>query len=436
MKTIFDGEFETKSSKALGAYIPINFGGLRQANWMEWNTANIDKAYALNAIVYTCIHEISTSAANVPFRVRDKETKAFVTTELSRVLDNPNPLQDRTTFFENMYGFYLLKGNVGMEAAPYTDQDAVTELYCIPFDKVRVVLNKRGMVNRYIVVDHTERSLKEFRVSSTTGASKFMHMKTFNPSNMWIGQSPIEAVGKDVDIFRMTGDWNGSLVENAARPSGVFSYDDKDGGILTEDAYNRLKVEIQSEYVGAKNSGTPILLEGGLQWQSTSLSPVEMDFLNSRAASARIVANALGYPSMLLGLSGDNTYNNQKEARLALWTDTLMPLCSKMGIKLTDFFRKLGVLDSSRYEIIPDYEGIGALQPIRDKIWDRTVTGKDILTINERREMIGKGAIVGLDGIIANAAQVPLTYALTDPANRASVTIIRDNTTKTNDKNK
>ena len=426
---------ERKASRALGAYVPIGATGEQGlTNWNDWCKQH-SKAYRLSSIVYTCVHEIATSAASVPFVVVDKETKKKLTTKsnVSKVLAIPNPLQDRVTFWENMYGFYLLAGNVGMEAAPYQGSK-LQELYCIPFNNVSVVLNKNGMVNKYVVKDYRGGKDVEFKVYSTTGKTKFLHLKTFNPDNMWYGLSPLSSAGKDIDLFDSSATWNKNLLQNSARPSGIFSYDDKDGGILPDDEFDRLKAELEKSYTSSINAGRPMLLEN-VNWQAVSLSPQEMDFLQSRAASARLIANVFGYPSMLLGLSGDNTYNNQKEARLALWTDTIMPLCNKMAIHFTTFLHRLGELPLE-LEIQPNYDHIGALQPIRDAIWEKAcVKGKDILTINERREMIGYERQEGLDGIIANAAQVPLDYALKDPQDRVAVTIIRDNTTKTPNKN-
>ena len=426
--------FEQKSSRALGAYVPVGAEGFGLSAWTDWCKA-YSKAYKLSSIVYTCVHEISTSAASVPFVVVEKETKKKLSSasNVSKILAIPNPMQDRVTFWENVYGFYLLTGNVGVEAAPYQGA-SISELYCIPFDNVKIVLNKDGMVNKYVVKNYRNGRDVEFKVYSTSGKTKFLHLKTFNPEDMWFGLSPLASASKDVDLFDSSANWNMNLLKNSARPSGIFSYDDKDGGILPDDEFDRLKTELESSYTSSVNAGRPMLLEN-VKWQATSLSPQEMDFLESRASSARLVANVFGYPSMLLGLSGDNTYNNQKEARLALWTDTIMPLCSKMAIHLTTFLHRLGELPLD-LEIQPNYDHIGALQPIRDAIWEKAcIKGKDILTINERREMIGYERQDGLDGIIANAAQVPLDYALSDPADRAGVTIFRDNTTKTPNKN-
>ena len=57
-----------------------------------------------------------------------------------------------------------------------------------------------------------------------------------------------------------------------------------------------------------------MLLEGGLDWKSMSLSPRDMDFLEAKNAAAREIALALGVPPMLLGIPGDNTYANFQEA--------------------------------------------------------------------------------------------------------------------------
>jgi phage portal protein BeeE len=54
-----------------------------------------------------------------------------------------------------------------------------------------------------------------------------------------------------------------------------------------------------------------------------ALTPAEMDFAGLKVAAAREIALALGVPPMppvLLGLPGDTTYANYREANRALWT--------------------------------------------------------------------------------------------------------------------
>ena len=67
----------------------------------------------------------------------------------------------------------------------------------------------------------------------------------------------------------------------------------------------------------ASDMAGPAFLEDGLDWRSMSLSPADMDFLEARNSAAREIALALGVPLQLLGIPGDNTYANYKEANLA-----------------------------------------------------------------------------------------------------------------------
>ena len=72
----------------------------------------------------------------------------------------------------------------------------------------------------------------------------------------------------------------------------VVVYDAGDGGGLSADQFTRLKQELTETFSGHGNAGRPMLLEGGLSWQSMSLSPADMDFAALKAAAARDVALA------------------------------------------------------------------------------------------------------------------------------------------------
>ena len=94
--------------------------------------------------------------------------------------------------------------------------------------------------------------------------------------------------------------------------------------------YERLRDELEPHFAGTANAGRPLLLEGGLKWQAMSLTPADMDFAGLKAAAAREIALAFGVPPMLLGLPGDSTYANYREANRALWRLTVLPLADKL----------------------------------------------------------------------------------------------------------
>lgn len=127
-----------------------------------------------------------------------------------------------------------------------------------------------------------------------------------------------------------------------------------------------------------------MLLDGGLKWQSMALTPADMDFATLKSAAARDIALAFGVPPMLLGLPGDNTYANYREASRALWRLTLLPLAEKLLAALREglapWFRDA--------ELRIDLDRVPALSEDRERLWSQ-VSDADFLSRAEKRQMLG-----------------------------------------------
>ncbi len=130
-----------------------------------------------------------------------------------------------------------------------------------------------------------------------------------------------------------------------------------------------MKRELEESFSGAINAGRPMLLEGGLDWKAMSLTPQDMDFLNAKNTAAREIALALGVPPMLLGIPGDNTYANYKEANVSFWRQTVIPLAAKTARAMSGLARraaKARACTSSSISI-----RCPALSAERDALWAR-----------------------------------------------------------------
>lgn len=218
------------------------------------------------------------------------------------------------------------------------------------------------------------------------GHPEIVHIRSINPLDDHYGLGCLGAAAGAVAIHNAATRWNKALLDNAARPSGALVYDPGDGGALSPDQFDRLRAELEQAFQGAANAGRPMLLEGGLSWQALSLSPQEMDFVALKAASARDIALAFGVPPMLLGLPGDNTYANYREANKALWRQTILPLADSLlcGLSqgLASWFPGL--------TLSVDLNQLPALIDDRATLWDR-VAQADFLSDEEKRAMLGLG---------------------------------------------
>ena len=156
-------------------------------------------------------------------------------------------------------------------------------------------------------------------------------------------------------------------------------------GRLTPDQFERLKAELESLYTGAENAGRPLLLEGGLDWRPMSLSPADMDFLEARNSAAREIALAFGVPPMLLGLPGDNTYSNYREANQAFYRQTVLPLAKTCAMALNRFLAPWLGADP---RLCVDEDGLPAFTDERAARWAR-IASAEFLSDDEKRSLLG-----------------------------------------------
>ena len=216
------------------------------------------------------------------------------------------------------------------------------------------------------------------------GWPNIIHLKAFHPTDDHYGAGCLSAAEQAVAIHNAASRWNRSLLENAARPSGALVYDGGDTGCLSTDQFDRLKDELAAAFSGHGNAGRPMLLDGGLKWQSMALSPADMDFAELKAAAARDIALAFGVPPMLLGLPGDATYANYREANRAPWRLTLLPLAGKIlgGLQegLAAWFPDA--------RLVVDLDQVPALAEDRERLWSQVSTA-DFLSDAEKRAMLG-----------------------------------------------
>lgn len=324
------------------------------------------EGYVKNVVCYKCISMIARSASSVEFKLYDKNTnKTLQRHPILDLLANPNPLQNRFGFFENLYSDRLISGNAYIQAVSLNDTPK--ELFILRPDRVTIIVGNSSLPIAYkYKVNSSETT---FYVDSLTGKSDIVHLKNFSPNNDWYGLSAIEAAAYSIDQHNEASKWNQAMLQNGAKPSGALMVKgDGENAFLTDDQFSRLKNQINEEFSGSENAGKPLLLEGGLEWKEMSLTPSDMDFLNTKNSCARDIAMAFGVPSQLLGIPGDNTYNNLAEARLSLWEETIIPMVNDVVEKLNNW---LTPMFSNKYSLYYDKCDITALSERQEIYWKR-----------------------------------------------------------------
>ncbi len=385
--------FATPQQKSLRAAPFVAIDGPRQAVWAPRDYAAFAReGFMQNAIVYRSVRMIAESVGNVPLLVYDGSTE-LTDHPLAALLRHPNAAATSADFLEQLIGFLLVSGNAYLEAVAIDNE--IRELHALRPDRMTIIPGADGWPEAYSYT--IDGRATRIAGDAIPGVRKILHIKLFHPVNDHYGMSPIEAAAGAIDLHNTAAKWNKALLDNSARPSGALVYTARDGN-LTSEQYDRLKRELESGFQGAIAAGRPLLLEGGLDWKSMSLSPKDMDFLEAKNAAAREIALALGIPPVLLGIPGDNTYSNYQEANRALWRQTVLPLVNRIAAALTGW---LGHSFAPSLTIKPDLDAVEALNPERDALWSRLNTAT-FLSINEKRDAAGYDSVPGGDGITSS----------------------------------
>ena len=337
----------------------------------------VEEALGRNPVAQRACRIIGDAVAEAPLEASDPAIAALVTASSAG-----------QTLLETAALHLLLHGNAYIQILTNADGGPV-ELFALRPERVKLEADARGwpIAYRYRAGGGETRLAAE----DARGRPAMIHVKAPHPLDDHYGMGALQAASAAVALHNAATRWNRALLDNAARPSGALVYDaGKDGGTLTPTQFERLKAEMAALFQGAGNAGRPLLLEGGLKWQALSLSPADMDFAELKAAAARDIALAFGVPPMLLGLPGDATYANYREAGRALWRLTILPLAGKL----------LGAIGQ---HLRPWYAGgwirvaqdrLPALAEDRERLWAQ-VNAADFLSDDEKRALLGLTAPAG-----------------------------------------
>ena len=279
----------------------------------------------------------------------------------------------------------LLHGNAYVQLIA-DGRDAPAELVSLRPERVQVISDERGWPVAYLY----RAGGRGVRIERADELERMQvaHVKALHPRDDHYGMGCLEAAIAAATVHNRASKWNKGLLDNAARPSGALSYEPADGSVLSGEQFQRLKQELADEFSGSGNAGRPMLLEGGLKWQAMSLTPADMDFVALKEGAARDVALAFGVPPVLVGLPGDATYANAREAGRALYRQTILPMADRilegLGRMLGDW---LGPV-----KLAVDTDQISELAEDRAKLWEQ-VGAAAFLSDAEKRAMLGFGAV-------------------------------------------
>ena len=332
-----------------------------------------------NPIVHRCVRLIAEAASSVPIALT-VDGAEVASHPVEGLLERPNPRESGIDLLDQVYMHLQLFGNAYLHRI--SDDSGPRELYALRPDRVSVVTGPDGWPIAY---DYSVGGRLRRMSVEQEGGSPILHLRLTDPLDDQSGFAPLTAAQMPLEMHESASRWNKALLDNSARPSGALVYASPEN--LTDQQFDRLKIELEQAFSGQSNAGRPILLEGGLDWKPLALSPKDMDFQEARNGAAREIALAFGVPPLLLGLPGDNTYSNYAEANRAFWRSTIVPMVRRLSNGMAQWLQPAF---PGRLTLTPDLDQIEGMSFERQALWDR-VSSADFLTEDEKRAALGYG---------------------------------------------
>lgn len=375
---------------------------------------NAANGYCKNLVAYRCINAIAQACADVPIIItnngRELDAANPRVSKITNLILRPNPRQNYQNFMSTMVNHRLIDGNTYIRIVKGSDSGNALWLDLLRPDRVIIETDRDNVPSNYLY----EINGKQYRYPiDIEGFSDILQIKTFNPLDDLKGLSPLSAARLAIGQHNEAGERNKALLENDNTPSALLTIKDRgDNPVQLEEGEVRDLQQQLNERLEV-NAGKPLVLNHDMQYTPLGFSPRDMDWLNSKNASAREICLAFGYPALLLGMPDGATFNNVSEAKLSLYEDTVIPLLSTMLDELSYWINKA---QNTNINLEPDTDKVSALAPRREvaRANARQDVTAGIITINEARLEIGYTEPVdGGDEPLVPAGKLPLNFDAT-----------------------
>lgn len=393
------------TSKMAAATVPLWQSGKAQLPGINYETF-AREGYQKNEIVFACIEELATSAAEPRIVGRRRRPRLgnqeIVDHDLIRLLNRPNPFLTRFQLWATIIMHLYLAGNAYLEKVR-SPSGKVVELWAMRPDRVRVIPDRQRFISGY-----------EYRVGAeafTVSASDVIHFKLRHPLDDFYGMSPLMAAGGRVDIDNYMRDFVKAFFMNAGVPAGLLSVKQK----MSTDQKTDIKGRFRQEFGGPRGWHDLLILDAAeatytpmtMSLGARGLATPEMDeIIEARTAMV------FGVPLTLIGARlgmASSSYANRKSDKEMFWDETLTPLY-RMLAETLDTFLVPDFADID--EVIFDLSDVHALQEDIDKVHKRVRDNYagSLITLEEARLAIGmaeKPAGEGTMLVPSNMAAMP-----------------------------
>lgn len=375
--------------KATGNGQPMNLSSFVTPGQPVYSELGIKKAtregYKLSLYVYRCVRTVVNAASGIPWIVLDKKGNEIPDHDFTKAWAKPNSEFSGQDNMEFIIAHQKLNGNAILQPV-YVNGRPKEFWICMP-DLIQPIPSEvAGQWLKGWKVSDAKGEQKEVSEFIDEGRRypRFIHLMQFDPGNPYWGIGDLQAAARTVDTDNEAQDTQKVSMQNRGIPSGIFKPDQD----LNDEQLEERTRRIRELFLQKVNRREPWVLGNAWSWEAMSLTPVEMDYIQTRLANKQDIAAAFGVDPIFLGDKSQSTFNNIKEAKKALYENTVIPMLDDIRSTLN---QKVAPLYGGDIFITYDLSNVSALRDdFKDKVEAATKLfsmGTPFSQINDKLEM-------------------------------------------------
>lgn len=272
------------------------------------------------AAVYSCIHRLSSSLAQMPLHVLRK-TGNSVETATDHPADyllsaQPNVLQSSYDWRELQQQVVLAHGN-GLAFISRGKRGDVQKIEPLDPGSISKPFETGGQWYYPAWLEDEKRWL-------ALPIHDVIHIRCIGGNRSW-GMSPIRAHAETIGLGLAAKAYGSQFFGNGGRPSGIlFDKTPNQAGELGKQHRANLKTAWREGGIG-KGGGRTALLHGDLDYRAITIPPEEAQFLETQKMTRSEIAGIYNVPAHMINDLEKATFSNISEQGLSFVRNSLMP---------------------------------------------------------------------------------------------------------------
>jgi HK97 family phage portal protein len=246
--------------------------------------------------LFAIVNRTSNATALVKWKLWRKaasgraEDRVEVTAHAALDLWNkPNPFMPRQEFVEGFQQHVDLTGEGWWVIARNGRSPLPLELWPVRPDRIQPVPHPTDFISGYVYTGPGGEQIP-------LDVKDVIQLRMPNPLDPYRGMGPVQSVLTDLDATKYSAEWNRSFFLNSAEPGGIIEVPNG----LSDTEFDELRDRWNEQHQGVANAHRVAILEHGT-WKDRKMSQKDMQFVQLRDASSKVIREAFGISKTAIG---------------------------------------------------------------------------------------------------------------------------------------